>query len=422
MALAPGRGVTGSHLFVVLFVALVAAPALGQEAPRHVEPDGPAVFDEPPLLTAAIDRAGRCGTNGGDRDDGFYPTVNGMISGAGWISAGPGYRQRLFTGRAIADAHAAMSWRGYMKANLVLEFPNLADGHLAAGVEALWQDSTQLNYFGIGPDSPEDPRTQYRLQTTNIATYARYRPSRWLALSSQVGWLGSPSISSPTGPFQPDDALNAQEIYANDPAMTIAEQPGFFHGELAITADTRDFNDHPTSGGLYRAAAGAYVASEQHYSFRRYEVEGLHAVSLFDGAWVLMAHGWGVFTQASPGREVPVYLMPSLGGSNTLRGYSNYRFHDRQLLLASAESRWPIFAHLDAAVFVDTGTVAARAGDLGFDKSASGFGLRVHAHRVTLARFDVAHAAEGWHVLFRSSDPFNLDRLKRWVAAAPFVP
>ena len=123
-----------------------------------------------------------------------------------------------------------------------------------------------------------------------------------------------------------------------------------------------------------------------------------------------------------PGREVPVYLMPSLGGADTLRGYSNYRFHDRQLLLASAESRWPIFAHLDAAVFVDTGTVAARAGDLGFDKTATGFGLRVHSHRSTLARVDVAHNAEGWHVLFRPSDPFNLLRLRRWTAAVPFVP
>jgi hypothetical protein len=381
------------------------------------------LVDVPALLTAAIDFAGRfSGSGDGERDDGFYPKVGGMISGAGWISAGPGYRQTLFSGRAFADAHAAMSWRGYMKADAVLEFPNLADGHLAAGLEALWQDSTQVNYFGVGPDSPENPRTQSRLQTMNVVSYARYRPSRWLALSSRFGWLDRPSISSPTGPFEPSGALNAQDVFPGDPAMTISEQPQFLHGELAITADTRDFNDHPTRGSLYRAAAGAYVASEERYSFRRYEVEGLHALSLFDGLWVLVLHGWGVFTQASPGREVPVYLMPSLGGSYTLRGYSNYRFHDRQLLLASAESRWPIFVHLDAAVFVDTGTVAAHPGDLGFDKTVSGFGLRVHSHRSTLARFDVAHTAEGWQMLFRSSDPCNLHRLRRWVAAVPFVP
>jgi hypothetical protein len=35
---------------------------------------------------------------------------------------------------------------------------------------------------------------------------------------------------------------------------------------------------------------------------------------------------------------------------------------------------------------------------------------------------DVAHNRQGWNVLFRSSDGYNLDRLKRWMAAIPFVP
>ena len=39
-----------------------------------------------------------------------------------------------------------------------------------------------------------------------------------------------------------------------------------------------------------------------------------------------------------------------------------------------------------------------------------------------MARLDVAHTEEGWQVMFRSSDPFDLDRLRRWVAAVPFVP
>jgi len=413
---------TRHRLIALLLVAIVARPALAQEAPRTVEPHGPALFDEPDLLTAALDFAGRYISDGeGERDEGFYPKIGGMISGAGWISAGPGYRSALFGGRAFADAHAAVSWRGYLKANAKVEFPLMADGRLAAGIEALWQDSTQVNYFGLGPDSSEDLRSQYRLQTMNVVGYARYRPRRWLGLSSRFGWIDRPSISSPTGPFRPDTPA-AEAAFPGDPAMTTPEQPQFLHGEVAITADTRDFRNHLTGGSLYHASAGAYVADEQRYSFQRYEVEGLQALPMFDRAMVVILHGWGLFTHASPGQDVPFYLMPSLGGSYTLRGYSNYRFHDRHLLLASAESRWPIFAHLDGAVFVDTGTVAARVGDLGFDKTVYGFGLRLHTHRATLARLDFAHTAEGWQVMFRSSDPFDLDRLTRWVAAVPFVP
>ena len=157
------------------------------------------------MLTAAIDFAGRRFTSGGkgERDNGFYPKVGGMISGAGWISGGPGLPTGLFDGRAFADAHAAVSWRGYLKADAVLEFPLLADGRLAAGVEARWQDSTQVNYFGLGPDSSEDLRSQYRLQTMNVVTYARYRPqqmARRVVASrmarSPVGVVGDGSVQA----------------------------------------------------------------------------------------------------------------------------------------------------------------------------------------------------------------------------------
>ena len=410
---------TRHHLIALLLAGLIAAPAFGQDA--H-EPHGPSLVSEPELLTRAVDFAGRFMSDGdGEKDDGFYPKVGGMISGAGWISGGPGYRRTLFGGRAFADAYAAVSWRGYLRADGVFEFPQLANGNLAMGVEALWQDSTQVNYFGLGPDSTEDPRSQYRLETMNVVTYARYRARPWLALSSRVGWLDSPSVSSPTGPFKPD-VVEARTAFPNDPAMMLSEQPRFFHGATAITADTRDFPDHPTRGSLYYASAGAYVADQRHFSFQRYEVQGLQMLPMFDRAIVVVLHGWGLVTHAAPDREVPFYLMPSLGGSYTLRGYSNYRFHDRQLLLASAETRWPIFDHLDGAVFVDAGTVVARVADLGFDKTVYGFGLRVHSHRSTLARLDVAHTDEGWRMLFRSSDPFRIRRLTRWVADVPFVP
>jgi hypothetical protein len=407
----------------LLFAGLFVQPVAAQEAPPASEPHGPALFEEPGLLTSALDFAERYTSrqDEGGRRDGFYPKIGGMISGAGWISAGPGYRAALFGGIAEADAHMTVSWRGYLKADASLEFPLLADGRVVAGTEALWQDSLQVNYFGLGPDSSEVLSSQYRLTTMNVVGYARYRPERWLAISARGGWLDRPSVSSATGWFKPDD-LDAQTTFPDDPAMTLAEQPHFVHGEASVTVDTRDAADHPTRGGLYRASAAAYSADVYRYSFRRYEVEGLQAVPMFDRAWVLLLRGWGVFSNAGPAQEVPFYLMPSLGGASTLRGYSNYRFHDRHLLFASTESRWPLFVHVDLAAFVDTGTVAARVEDLGLDTWVYGGGLRLHSHSSTIGRVDVAHTPEGWAVLFRSSDPFNLARLKKWTAAVPFVP
>ena len=45
--------------------------------------------------------------------------------------------------------------------------------------------------------------------------------------------------------------------------------------------------------------------------------------------------------------DVPFYLMPSLGGNDTLRGFRNYRFRGPHALLLQAEYRWEIWSGLD---------------------------------------------------------------------------
>jgi outer membrane protein assembly factor BamA len=119
---------------------------------------------------------------------------------------------------------------------------------------------------------------------------------------------------------------------------------------------------------------------------------------------------------------VPFYLQPSLGGHNTLRGYTDYRFHDRNLLVVNVEARFAVFTHVDAAVFADAGNVAARVSELNLDKRSYGVGWRLHSRESTFARLDLAHGAEGWNVLVRLSDPLHLARFTRRLAPAPFVP
>jgi outer membrane protein assembly factor BamA len=115
--------------------------------------------------------------------------------------------------------------------------------------------------------------------------------------------------------------------------------------------------------------------------------------------------------------------MPSLGGHNTLRGFSDFRFHDRNLLAINAEARVALFRHIDGAVFADAGNVAPGVGDLNLDQRAYGFGLRVHSLQSTFARFDVGHSHEGWHAFFRLSEPIaHSKRIERRTAEIPFVP
>jgi hypothetical protein len=411
---------------LVLLIALALAPPLnaGQQAP----PPGPStdrrtLLQEPAALAFAMDFVGHfLGNETGGEKLGFYPVFGRVATGAGWISLGGGYRERVLGDRAIVDGSTAISWRAYKLAQTRFEFTDLANSRIAAGGQLVWKDLTQLNYFGPGPGSEQDGRSEYRLKTADFVGYLTYRPASWLAIGASGGWLDRPIVAAPTGPFDrhfPD----ARVVFPDDPAFALRRQPAFAHARASIVADTRNFVDRPTRGAVYAAMWTHYAdQNSDAFSFDQYEVESARFVPLFREALVLAVHGWSVFSATATGQTVPVYLVPSLGGNNTLRSFPNYRFHDRNLLLASAEGRLALTAHLDVAAFVDSGSVAATAADLRLANNSYGVGLRLHNRRSTAIRLDAAHGGEGWRVAFNLSDPFRLRRLHEHAAGVPFVP
>jgi hypothetical protein len=420
-----GSGLAGTVARTATGVLLADASAAGeQEAPTVGPARSPEGFlPEPRFIGRAIKLVNnRTLGEGGRLTNGFYPEFSNMITGSGWVSIGPGYRHWLFGDRAIVDASTAISWRMYKTAQGRFEFTNLAHSRLAIGSQVRWQDLTQISYFGPGSDSLEADRSQYRMKSTDVVGYATLRPIRSLSIVGRVGWLNSPTILPPGGTFErgyPD----ARTVFPDDQVLALDEQPSYLHGEASITSDTRDSRSRPSSGGVYRAAWTAYADRDAGaFSFRRYEAEGAQFVPLASRRVVLALHGWVVASDTDAGRELPFYLMPNLGGSKTMRAYSEYRFQDRNLLVATVESRFALMKHVDLAAFVDAGDVAPRLSGLDLGKTSYGLGLRIHTDRATIGRFDVAHGAEGWRFLFRTSDPLHLSRLSQRTAAAPFVP
>lgn len=428
MRISPSRpAVRTATIAAAALVLLVIAPmsAGAQEAPPEPKPHiERGLLPEPGFLTTAFDFAGQYGGGRGitGRRDGFYLAMGSLYTGAGWLSVGGGYRQHVLNDHAVLDGFGSVSWRGYKLAQGRFELPLLLDGHLSVGAQATWQDLMQVNYFGIGEASVEADRSEYRIKTTDTVGFATYRPVRWLAVGSRVGWMNRPILSSPAGPFDrgyPD----ARDRFFEEPAFSLQQQPSFFHGELSVSADTRDYPSHPMSGGLYRAAWTMFSdGTLDRYTFRRYEAEAFHALPIVAERVTVLGHVWTVASDTGPAQTLPVYMLPSLGGSNTLRAYSDFRFHDRHLLVATVESRVALFTHVDAAVFVDAGNVAPRFADLDFAKRSYGAGLRLHTHQATTARLDVAKGTEGWRVIFSLNDPFRLRRLSRAATAVPFVP
>jgi hypothetical protein len=380
------------------------------------------VLPEPHLVTRAIDFATRTMGDGSGEKSGFYPEMGNMITGAGWISGGGGYRLWMGGDRMVADASAAISWRSYKMARARFEFTNLLRSRVAVGAETRWQDFTQNTFFGTGPDSLEADRSEYRVTSLNVLGYTNIRPVQWLTIGGRGGWLKRPTLDQPGGTFK-RDYPSVQAAFPREGAFAVDEQPSYVHGEVSVTADTRDHRSHPLRGGLYRSAWTRYWARDlAAFSFQRFEVEGTQFVPMAGSRLTVALHGWLVASDTAEGAAVPFYLLPSLGGNNTLRGYANFRFHDRHFAVANVEARLALLTHVDLALFADAGNVAARLADLNFDKTSFGAGLRLHSTRSTFGRLDVAHGKEGWRVLFTTSDPLHLSRLSRRTAAIPFVP
>jgi outer membrane protein assembly factor BamA len=282
--------------------------------------------------------------------------------------------------------------------------PKLARSRVAVGTQVRWVDFGEIDYFGIGPDTLESAKTMFGVEATHAVAHATLRPTRWMNIDGEIGVLSTTLKDQGPGPVAESD------------------HPTFIPTQVAMTIDTRNFREHPTSGVMLRGAAARYDDRDTGaFSHTRYEGQAAGFLPMFGERIVLALHGQVVTTPLDKG-NVPFYMMPALGGATSLRSFADYRFHDRSTLLAQAELRLAMMTHVDLAMFVDAGNVAARIQDLDLDKRSYGAGLRLHTRRQTFARFDVANGAEGWRFLLRLTDPMAFLRLERRAAVIPSVP
>ena len=322
----------------LLVLAVLAAAAAGARAQDlrtdegREEPDqfatGAArahmgILDEPRVLADAInsgfERFGETGTPG----NGAYVELSNMITGSGFISVGPGYRHQLLNNNAFVDVSAAVSWRLYNMMQGRFEMPDLADRHVSIGTQVMWQDQTQINYFGTGSASLRSDQSQYRMQSVDSVAYVSVKPVRSLSIGGEYGFLRRPDILTPSGTFKPE-VPTTSDLFPAVPGVAAPFQPNYLHGEASIASDTRDHRSRPTRGGLYRLALVTFDdRTDGTFSFRQYEAEGAQFIRLNATDWIIALHGWTVTSDVAPGHDIPFYLLPTLGGQNSLRSYDD---------------------------------------------------------------------------------------------------
>jgi outer membrane protein assembly factor BamA len=408
-----------SSLRAIVFMAVCAcATSAGAQDNRLTDVSPPPTLTQTPLrgpgpLARGYLWAETRVDGASPASDGFFPEFGGIVPGGG-IAVGPGYRHHLFGERAVVSASAAVSPRRYTMMRSQIAWPQLFRHRLSIGGEVKYQDFTQINFFGIGDRSLKSDRTDYRLRDLDALAFSTVRFKPWLSVTGRAGLLQRLTIDRGLSTLYPSTAERFDEFTA--PGLT--EQPNYAHADVAIDVNTLDRPGYPSSGGRYRASVAVFRDRDfDRYSFRRFEADAAQYVPLSRS--VLAFRGRIDISQPDAGHEVPFYLLPTLGGSSSLRGYFDYRFRDRDLLLMNAEYRWPILRRVDAAVFYDAGSVAAAPSLLAHKVYTDyGAGLRLHSATRMLVRLDVARSIEGTRALVSFSAPLALPNR----TVAPYVP
>jgi Omp85 superfamily domain len=346
---------------------------------------------------------------------GDFPAGAGTKFGVGFThaigSVDPDGRNRL-----TLDTAAARSTRGYMRVSGEIDVRQIGGAPLDARVRAQHYKFPQEDFFGVGRDSRTEDRTNYLQEGSEAGGELLWRPARHVELTGGL-FFANPTVGSGTDPRFP----SIERVFDTTTLPGFEGQPNFLRSDLAIASDWRDNPAHPHAGGRYAVAFSNFddrsfagpdkvrpTANSKAYGFRRVTVDVQHYVPLADRSRVLALHAAAVLTDASAGQQVPFFYEPTLGGSQTLRGFREFRFRDRNSLALTAEYRWEAAWFLDGAVFVDAGQVAADRRDFSFrDLDASyGVGLRIHSNRAFVARLDLARSREGFIPLLRFEHVF----------------
>lgn len=340
---------------------------------------------------------------------GFRPKIGNMVTGGGFAIGPEYYRDGLADGQINIRASAQISTRNYHKLEAAMIMPELAKGRIHMDLLAVHRYYPSLQYYGSGPDTSKEIRTNYLLEDTSVDGTAGVRPWRHLVLGGTSGYLWTN-----VGRGRDSRFASAETVFSPAVAPGIDQQTNYLRNGLFAQWDYRDNPAGPKQGGNYVMQYMWYHDNRLGlYNFRRMDIDLQQYIGFLNKTRVIALRAKAKLSDTDRNELIPFYMQPFLGGSDDLRGYRPFRFNDRNSMVLNAEYRWEIFAGLDGAIFADAGKVFPRRGFLNFRdlESSVGFGLRFNARNKTAVRVDVGFSHEGFQVWFKFNDVFASRRV-----------
>ncbi len=328
---------------------------------------------------------------------GFRPVVGGMPAGSGFVLGG-GYVRGLESEVFTVSADARYSTRGFAQADVRLTLPTAQSGRpVRAFLNASVQDYPGLRFYGLGNDTESADRVFFG-QRNRILGGGLTGESRWVDVGVEAN-----RMTIETGPANRTPSVETRFPVFLDPTAVplFGTQTDYNVVGGFVRVNLLDVYNYPRVGLEVTVEGWRYDDQDlDRFSFSRVVGQVRGQIPLGTRNRRVAFRLRTSHSTPDSGNAVPVYLMETLGGANTMRGYGEYRFRDTRNLLVNVEYRWEVWTYLDFAFFYDGGKVFRDANDLDFHDlhSGYGFGLHMHAPGEVFFNVDLAKSDEGFRL------------------------
>ncbi len=331
----------------------------------------------------------------------WHPFFENAYRGGGF-AIGAGYMHHV-SSYNLVDVRGSYSIRSYKRAEVEFMAPRMFERRASLSLLGGYREATQVGFYGIGTDTAKEDRANFAFDRWYGGGLLTVRPTRrffmlrgGLELSE---WNTKPGEGT---------APSVEEVYNPASLPGLDARITYLHSQATVGIDWRPAPDYARRGGFYGVTFHDYADRDDAFGFKQVDYEIIQHVPILRETWAISVRGLVETTWLKGDQEIPYFMLPSLGGGSNLRGYSSWRFRDRNSLLLQGEWRIMVNRYLDTVFFYDAGKVERLTADLDLNglKHDFGFGVRFHTPLVTPLRIDLAKSPEGLSLVFATSAVF----------------
>src|SRR5436190_6605284 len=251
----------------------------------------------------------------------WHPFFHNAYSGGGF-TLGAGYNQFVSPYNTL-DLRGSITFLGYKRVEAEFLAPRLFGRRGRLSAIGGWREATQVGFFGFGMNSSVDARANYGFKQPYASTTLEIRPRRKVFFVrgglELTQWKQEPGKGA-----EP----SIETKYTPETLPGLGAQPVYLHSSGAAGIDSREAPGYARRGGLYAVTFNDFADKDTTWGFQQLDTEIVQHIPLVREAWVISLHGLLQTAYSKSGQQIPFFMMPSVGGGDSIRAYTSWRLRD----------------------------------------------------------------------------------------------